>query len=704
MTFSPYLIATPLASAIVLICSSNAWAEVQQLDTLVMQAQPFAQIQLDPFGQSVFEIAHSVNSIDAKQIAAQGLQNLSDLASQDASLGEGYMPIGYYGNIVSRGFALDSANGYLLNGQTVRGEQNIALENKQRVEVLKGVASLYSPMATPGGVVNYVTKRPEDVRSVSMHANQYGQIGAHVDVGGFSTSQDLGYRFNLATEKLKPYIKAADGERYFAALALDYQFNPQQKLEIDAEWQRQSQYSVAGYQLFNGNLPQGIEWERALGQQAWSKPVKNDSLSTQLQYQQQHGNWDSTITASYSQVVIDDYSSFPWGCYSEICQIEGLGNQFDQTGHYDVYDFQSPNDTRRTLQLGAALTGELNSDRLEQRLHLAWKSTQKRQQQHEPINAWVGVGNAMQQNVPLAQADAELGAYYTALKSQQHSLSIQDQLRWHPAWSAMLGGQWLSVDEQAYSADGQAQRDTQLQRFLPQLALMYQPTPDAQAYLSYREGLSDGAVAPWYAENALMSLAPRQSKQYELGFKQLLDDWEWNVAIFDLSQDYQYAKALQDGFRFVSEGQQNSRGLELGVQGKVSPAFSINANSTWLDSKVEGAQGFGKQMQNVPRLRAVLQAHYQVAQIDGLSVAGELRYSASKFANKAATIKAASYTVFDLSAAYDFAWQDYPVTVNMQLDNVFNKQYWRDVGDYMGDDYLFLGQPRTFKIATTLQF
>lgn len=705
MTLSPHLVHTPLATAMLLICSGYATAQVQQLDTLVIQAQTPSHLQLDPLSANALETPYSLSLIDAEHIESQGLTGLADIAAQDASLGEGYIPIGYYGNLISRGFALDSSNSYLINGQTVRGEQNIALENKQQVEVLKGVAALYSPMATPGGVLNYVSKRPEEVRALSFNANQYGQIAAHLDVGGFNATQDLGYRVNLVTEKLKPYIQSAEGERYLAALALDYHLSPKQRIEFDTEWQRQSQYSVAGYQLFNGALPQGIDWDHALGHQAWSKPVKNDSLSTQIQYQQQLAhNWQTALTASFSQVVIDDYSSFPWGCYSEICQIEGLGNQFDQNGNYDLYDFQSPNDTRRTVQFGASLSGQLQTDQVEHQLHMAWQSTQKRQQQHEAINAWVGVGNATQPNVPFPQADAQLGPRYTALKSQQHSLNLQDHLRWHPQWSALLGLKWLHLDEQAYSSDGQRQRDTQTQHFLPQLALMYQLLPDAQAYVSYREGLSDGAVAPWYAENALVSLAPRASRQYEIGFKQELPDWSWNVAVFDLRQDYQHAKPLLDGFRFVNEGQQHSQGLELALLAQVTPALKLTANTTWLQSKVKGVTGFGQQMQNVPKFAAVVQANYQVEQIDGLSLAADLRYSASKFANKAATVKVPEYTVLDLSAAYAFKWQRYPVMLRMQVDNVLNEKYWRDVGDYMGDDYLFLGQPRTLKVATTWQF
>lgn len=700
----PYYFFTPLASAIFCILSQHSYAQPQQLETLVLSAAPHNSTQLDPFNPDLLTTPHNIRYLDQDDLQAQGIQTLSDLAQQDSSLGDGYVPTGYYGNIISRGFALDSSNSYLINGQTVRGEQNIAFENKQQVEILKGVAALNSPMATPGGVVNYVTKRPETIKSLSLNANEYGQMGAHLDIGELSTDAQWGYRINLATQKLKPYIQEADGERYFAAIALDYQLSPQQKIEFDSEWQQQSQYSVAGYQLFNGQLPTGIAWDRALGQQAWSKPVKNDSLSTQLKYLHTLNNgWALQANASFSQVVVDDYSSFPWGCYSEACQISGLGNQFDQEGRYDLYDFQSPNDTRRTLQLGTTLNGEVDTAAVQHQLMIAALLTNKRHQQHEPINAWVGLGNATQANSALLPTTAELGPRYTALKSQQFALHLMDQLRWHPKWSAVIGGKWLHLDEQAHDVNQQLQRDTQISKFLPQLALMYQIADATHGYVSYKQGLSDGAVAPWYAENALLSLAPRSSKQYELGVKHQAQRWDLSVSLFDLGQDYQYAQAIDDVFWFVTQGEQRSRGVELGLNADLSSNLEFHGQATWIDAKVTGVSDLDK-LQNVPKLRVNLQGRYHVPHISGLSVAADMRYSASKFANKAATVKAPAYSVFDLSSDYAFTWQGHAFESRIALDNVFNQRYWRDVGDYMGDDYLFLGAPRTLKFTTTVKF
>lgn len=61
----------------------------------------------------------------------------------------------------------------------LRGEQNVALENKEQVEILKGMSAIQSGMSTPGGVVNYVSKRPKDVQSLTLEADSHGGSREH---------------------------------------------------------------------------------------------------------------------------------------------------------------------------------------------------------------------------------------------------------------------------------------------------------------------------------------------------------------------------------------------------------------------------------------------------------------------------------------------------------------------------------------------
>jgi len=53
-----------------------------------------------------------------------------------------YVPVGYYGVYEIRGFSIDLATGLEINGMTIAGEQDVPLENKERVEFLKGIAGV----------------------------------------------------------------------------------------------------------------------------------------------------------------------------------------------------------------------------------------------------------------------------------------------------------------------------------------------------------------------------------------------------------------------------------------------------------------------------------------------------------------------------------------------------------------------------------
>ncbi|MGE8531960.1 MAG: TonB-dependent siderophore receptor, partial [Acinetobacter guillouiae] len=95
---------------------------------------------------------------------------------------------------------------------------------------------------------------------------------------------------------------------------------------------------------------------------------------------------------------------------------------------------------------------------------------------------------------------------------------------------------------------------------------------------------------------------------------------------------------------------------------------------------------------------------YRVPQVDGLRLLAGMQYSSSKYANKTGSVKVSGYSVFDIGTAYNFRAYGYDNTLRFNLDNVFNKKYWRDTGSFLGDDYLFLGAPRTAQLSWTVGF
>ncbi|MGA6135533.1 TonB-dependent siderophore receptor [Acinetobacter dispersus] len=696
--------------------------EPQRLETITVTAETIPtiyyqpQINLSGFTQQqLADFPASISTVTAARIADQHAKTLTDIIKNDAAAVDGYAPIGYYPNIVMRGFALNLGSSYLLNGNLLRGEQNVALENKEQVEILKGISAIQSGMSTPGGVVNYVSKRPKDIRSLTLEVDSHGGNRVATDLGGlFGEDQQYGYRINLANEEIHPYVEHADGKRLFGSLALDWKISDRSKLEFDLESQRQRQRSVPGYQLLDGKtVPTGVDWNRLLGYQSWSKPVTNESLNAGLKYTYQiNNNWATNLSASQSRVVVDDYSSFAWGCYTDACQTKG--STFDENGNYDIYDYINPDDSYLTNQFKAGLNGTFNTGAWQHKLILELSHSYKRHAQYDAIFRDPELtGNIYNDPESYTPSEKALGNHYTSLKSQQTALNLLDQIDFNHEWSVIAGGKLLHLNEDAYDAEGHKIRDTNFNRFLPQFALMYQPWELTHVYASYAKGLSDGTQAPAYAignpdkgieGNAYATLAPLHSTQYEIGIKQQWKNLLFTAAVFDLKQDNQYTNS--DNY-YLTDGKRHNLGLELGAQGRIGQSLDITSTLALTRSRLKDIQVNeyqGHQTQNTPAVRFASYLSYQLPQVDGLRLLGGMQYSSSKYAEKTGTVKVSGYTVFNVGTAYNFRANGYDNTLRLNVDNLFNKKYWRDVGNFAGDDYLFLGAPRTAQLSWSVNF
>ena len=120
----------------------------------------------------------SVTVFTQAQMQDLRIRQTSDAMKFDASVNDAYNAVGYAEQFSIRGFALDNSSSYRKDGFAIPGDASIPLENKERIEVLKGIAGFQAGFATPGGILNYVTKRPTStpMRSVTVEASERGTI------------------------------------------------------------------------------------------------------------------------------------------------------------------------------------------------------------------------------------------------------------------------------------------------------------------------------------------------------------------------------------------------------------------------------------------------------------------------------------------------------------------------------------------------
>lgn len=112
------------------------------------------------------------------------------------------------------------------------------LSNVERIEVLKGPASILYGKLDPSGVVNYVTKKPRTDRYFSLQATggSFGLFRPQIDFGGaFNSSKTILYRFNGAYERSQTFRDFNERERFFAAPALTFVLSDKTSLNFEAE-------------------------------------------------------------------------------------------------------------------------------------------------------------------------------------------------------------------------------------------------------------------------------------------------------------------------------------------------------------------------------------------------------------------------------------------------------------------------------------
>lgn len=685
-----------------------------QLDTVDVRGRRAGRTDLGGFGEaSLLDTPAAVAVIDRQLLDDRQARVLAEVLRNDASSGEAYAPIGYYGNWSIRGYSLNAANSYRIDGMTVVGEQEVALENKQQVQVLKGLSGLQSGVNEPGGLVDYVTKRPEHVRSLTLGTDDQGGRYYAGDWGDwFGPERQFGLRVNAAHEDMRSYVDHADGHRNFLSLAGDWKIAGNQLLQLDVEYQDRAQRSVPGYQLLGGSVvPHDIDVHRLLGYQPWARPVDMAALNAQARYRYSFGDaWSATLAASHSRVAIDDFSAFPWGCYGAAsCAGIDVANFFGSDGAYDVSDYRSPGDTRRTDQVKASLEGTFATGAASHQLTAGVDWLHRTVDRHGSINEWVGTAGIDADPPVFAPADdAELGPKVRRLDAVQKALFASDRIGLGEAWQLLLGARQVRYDERVRDRDGAMTRHTRRSDLLPHAALLFKPAADVSLYASFSKAIAPGTEAAWFASNADEILPPTTAYQREIGAHVQRGGVLLGAALFDIRQAYQFAQPQADGsFLYVQQGRLHNRGIELSASGEVADGLTLWTSLAGIRARTEdtGVAAYaGHQALNVPRLRGSVQASWAVPGVEGLALLGGAQYSARKYADRIGEVDVGGYTVYNLGARYAVRLGSVPTTWWLSVDNLTDKFYWRDTGDYLGDVYLFPGAPRSARLSVRFDF
>jgi iron complex outermembrane recepter protein len=639
----------------------------------------------------------SVSVITREQMQDLNIRSTTDAARYDASISDAYNAVGYAEQFSIRGFKLDNATSYRKDGLAISGDTQIPLENKESIEVLKGLAGLTAGIAAPGGVVNYVTKRPTNttLRSVLFEVSERGTLLGTVDLGGRFADRRFGYRINVAGERLRSYVEGADGRRSFVSGAFDWQISPQALLQVDADYQKKSQVSAPGFQLINGVALPNVDPATLLNDQPWSYPVATESMNFGARFQYQLAqDWKVEVKANRHVFKRDDYTAFPYGCSAQELYPGFCGN-----GDYDVYDYRSLDEQKKPLAAQAMLQGRFNTGALTHDLSTGLAYYGNKESWGDDVYEYAGTSNIYRPVVVPPRSDLRTGPSSVRRKDNERAVFVQDIVGITSELKLHAGARYVKLKRSEPGELGVVSSSANF--WLPNASLVYSPRGNASLYATYARGLEHGGIAPMETTNEDRALAPSKSKQVEVGAKAELYGISMAAALFQIEKGLEYIDATNT---FVRNGEARHRGFEFSAQGKATRELTIGASLAALNTRQSGTgQSIydGKRVTNVPAIRSTVFAEYAVS--PAFKVNGDWQFAGKKAFDEENTVFVPKYHVANFGASYIARVNGMPLVLRAQVRNAFDKFYWRDVTPDLGG-YLMPGLGRTFRVSAQLNF
>jgi iron complex outermembrane receptor protein len=641
--------------------------------------------------RSQLETPFSTTVVKSDELAERQVSKLGDVFALDASVSDNSGAYSSWASYITvRGLPLDWQNSYRIDGQPFLSYAiTLPYEHFEQIELLKGSSGFMYGFGAPAGIVNYVTKKPTDtpVRSIDIGYKSNSLWSEHVDLGGRVADGRFGYRLNATREDGKTYN---DGglQRDSLSLALDARLTPDLTWDFNALYQRRKSTdqtpSIYMGSYTGTSLPSVISG----GNQDLIGPGQHldntfQLYATGLQYRL---GPDWTLSANYSHSTADRSRN------------EGILFVTGADGDYN--DYRS--DTReghRFDQAQVMAQGKLRTGAFEHQVVLgaSWQQQVNRYSSNG-VYQQIGTGNLYSPNTNSYFSTTDLTLYKDS-DITQRALFASDTVKLSNQWSVLAGLRYTNFEQNGYGITGaQTAQYVKNGVVTPTVALMFKPLSDTTVDASYVESLEQGSTVGITYANYRDQLAPLKSKQYELGVKTANERWSATAALFRIERGAEYANSANV---LVQDGLSIYQGVELGASTRLGSQWQLGGNLMYLDSSYErGSANQGNRVAGAPKFVGTAQLSYAVAQVSGLKLFADAKYTGDTMLNASNGLKLPGYAIANVGASYTTRLGGYDTTLRLAVNNVADKRYW----EFQYENYMKPGDPRTYSVSARVDF
>lgn len=648
------------------------------------------------------EIPQSVSVVGAEQIRDQDAQSLQDALR--------YVP-----GVVADGFGLDSRTDSPLIRGTNAAEFLDGLRRTnsyytysyrldpyflERVEVLRGPASVLYGQADVGGIINSVSKRPQSDTGgeIGIEYGSFDYKEVKFDLTGpITTDRRWSYRLTGVARDADTQVDYVPDDRYALQPEITYRPDSNTTITAIAHVQRDQTGSTAQFFPWVGSLFPNVNGKRIGYGTFAGEPgdhYNTDVASGTLLAEHKFNSWLKVQHASRYAEINNDYSAvgiFPF--YLDAAEEEVSRYRWKSLTNTQVFN----QDTNLEAKFG---TGELDHKVLvgvDYTHFFARQGTDYALDVNPvPFNIYhPDYGQAIWAGMNLCTGETYLGAapklnYCNPQSVTQTGLYAQDQLRFGN-WIAVLGLRHDWVENAAAGTETQNDSSTTYRA-----GLMYEFASGLTPYFSYAESFLP-VVAPHAPGEPFV---PQEGRSYEVGFKYQPagSSFAINSAIYDIKDNGRLVNNGLDPFG-KQIGEVETKGFEIELVGKLTKNLKGIVGYSYTQAEYAGDSLYvGNQVESIPKNLASLWAVWDFDQpaLKGWSVGGGVRYIGASW-DETNTIEVPDVTLFDAMIAYEteqWRWQ-------INAKNLEDKLYYSTC---LARGDCFIGQARTITTSLTYKY
>lgn len=630
----------------------------------------------------IHEVPQSVSVVTRDQIDVRGSRSVGDALAYSAGVSTGTRgdSSGLGGdNIAIRGFGGDGTAGGSGNeywdGLKMQGTNyatgNIDPYLFDRLEVLRGPASVLYGQIQPGGIVNRVSKRPPEKfqGEVQLRGGTFDTVELDFDVGGPMTeSGEFLYRVVGVVSDQDAQTEFTGRRR--GAIAPSFTWKPTKDTSLTV---------LAAYQ--HDDIDGGfVKYLPALGtlyESPYGK-IPRDRFTGDPNYD----GWTRDVY-SIGYAVEHTFNEM-WTVRQNV---RYLRNELDFDSVY-ISSLQSDDRTANRSAFGAVENSNaLAVDNQVEARFETWKvshvllSGVDYQRNDSDTKRRFAVAPTLDLYNPVYYQDIPEPPVYqsTDYLDQQFGLYAQDQVKFEN-WILTFGGRqdWAKSDTTNNLTDVETKSDSNA--FTGRVGLGYAFSVGVTPYVGFSQSFEPQGGTDFNGN----TFDPTEGEQYEVGIKYAPVGQNAFVTLsaFHLKQkNVLTTDPVNPGYE-IQTGEVRSRGIEVEGVATLDSGWNFVASYSFLDQTVTKSNDSnqGKRLTGIPRNKAALWAGYSFKHgpLKGLDLGGGVRYFGSTVGDTDNTFKVPDYTLFDAAVRYDLGEVYQPLDgaeFSVNANNLADKTY-----------------------------